>query len=121
MNRVQVSLQERSYDVLIGSNILSELNCLVQEVLSASQFFFVLDTNVEATHGKIAMGSFDCGTDHFALEAVESNKIAATIDSIWTSMLTKGAIGVLVSFQLAVDLPVMLVDSQLPHTFVGYL
>jgi 3-dehydroquinate synthase len=90
MNRVQVSLQERSYDVLIGSNILPELNCLVQEVLSASQFFFVLDANVEATHGEIAMDSFACKTDHYALEAVESNKIADTIDSIWSSMLNQG-------------------------------
>ena len=87
MNTIQVSLQERSYDVLIGCNLLPELQRIAQD---ASQFFFVLDKNIETPHGDLAIQSFPVDSHRFLLEAVESNKTMSKVEDIWSSMLKCG-------------------------------
>ncbi len=87
MNTVQVFLQERSYDVLIGCNLLPELQRIVQD---ASKYFFVLDKNIETPHGNLAMQSFPNESHRFLLEAAESNKTMATVEDVWSSMLDHG-------------------------------
>ena len=90
MNTVTVSLEERTYSILIGSGILQELGSLVHNVVPASKYFFVLDEKVESTHGQTAMLSFAQETDACALLAVESNKTIDSVQAIWSAMLTHG-------------------------------
>ena len=81
MNTIRVSLQERSYDVLIGCDLLPELHRLVEDVQNASQYFFVVDEQVEATHGDTAMQAFGSATKRYALQASEQNKTMSVVAS----------------------------------------
>lgn len=90
MNNVHLALGERSYDMLVGNGILSSLGTLVQDVAPATKMFFVVDTNVLETHAKKAMESFAHDSAVFGIDAVESNKVMPTVESIWSSMLAHG-------------------------------
>ena len=90
MNTVTMSLGNRSYDIIIGSNLLVDLNAIVNEVVSASSYFFVLDNAIETTHGTTAMQSFDGEHSSCAIEATESEKTLATAQHIWSTMLESG-------------------------------
>ncbi len=90
MNSVHVALGDRSYEMLIGNGILSSLSSVVQEVAPATNMFFVVDKNVLETHANKAMASFAQDSAMFGINAVESNKIMSTVESIWSSMLSHG-------------------------------
>ena len=90
MNTVSMSLGDRSYDIIIGSNMLEDLSVLVNEVLKASKYFFVLDSVIETTHAAAAMQSFDGEHSSCAIEATESEKTLATTERIWSTMIESG-------------------------------
>ena len=90
MNTITVSLQDRSYDVIIGSDLLQNMQSLVQQVYQTIDCFFVLDQNIEATYGQIAVQSFGDGVKSFVLKAIESNKTMQSVESIWDAMLKDG-------------------------------
>lgn len=87
MNTVAVQLEKRAYSIHIGSGILNELGSMVSEVVPASKYFFVLDENVESTHGQTAMQSFSQETDACAMQSIEASKTMDSIQSIWSAML----------------------------------
>jgi 3-dehydroquinate synthase len=91
MNTITVPLQERSYDVHVGSDLLQSLQTLVQKVHQTTDCFFVLDQNIESTHGQKAAQSFGDGVKSFVLQAIESNKTMQCVASIWDAMLKDGA------------------------------
>ena len=90
MKSIQVSLEERSYSIQIGSGILKELGSIVQGVAPSSRYFFILDEAIESTHGKNAMGSFSQETDAYVLQSIETNKTVQSIQDIWSSMISYG-------------------------------
>ncbi|MDP7004892.1 MAG: 3-dehydroquinate synthase [Phycisphaerales bacterium] len=90
MKTVSVSLEDRSYDINIGSGILSNLGSLVSKVVPNSKYFFVLDDNIETTHGIQALQSFDEEVNACSLTALESNKTIDSIQAIWSAMLEHG-------------------------------
>ncbi|MGY8752709.1 MAG: 3-dehydroquinate synthase [Phycisphaerales bacterium] len=90
MNKIKVALGERSYDMLVGHEVLGTLGSIVQEAAPASKQFFVVDKNVAQTHGAQAMQSFKKGSDVFSIDAVETNKVMHTVEAIWSSMLAAG-------------------------------
>ncbi|MEE2912255.1 MAG: hypothetical protein VX436_00455, partial [Planctomycetota bacterium] len=74
MNKVTVCLDNRSYEIFIGSNILGNIKGLINEAAAVSSYFFVLDHSIEDTHGVSAMQSFDGSIFSCVIEAVESEK-----------------------------------------------
>jgi len=90
MNTVTVQLEHRAYSIQIGSGIMKELGSMASEVVPASKYFFVLDENVESTHGQTAMHSFSQETDACAMQAIEANKTMDSIQAIWSAMLANG-------------------------------
>jgi 3-dehydroquinate synthase len=90
MNRVTVSLPDRAYEIYIGSNLLSQLAELIENVGCGSKSFVVVDRNVESTHAKTAMDSFDGEIQTHSIDAIESSKTMPTVEHIWESMLSFG-------------------------------
>ena len=90
MKTVPMSLGDRSYDIIVGSNLLGNLSSLVNEVLTASNYFFVIDSVVESTHASVAMQSFDGENLSCAVEAIESKKTLASAQRIWSTMIESG-------------------------------
>ncbi len=90
MNTVTTSLGDNSYDIHIGCNILQELGAIAKSVAPATKHFFVVDKNVEQTHAKEAMQAFGGQCEMVSLDAIESNKTMASVESIWSSMLDAG-------------------------------
>ena len=90
MRIVPVSLGERSYDINIGSGILPELGSQVRNIIPCSKYFFVLDDNIETTHGVEAMLGFSEETNAYSMTALESNKTIDSVRSIWSAMLEHG-------------------------------
>ena len=90
MNTITTSLGDSSYDIHIGCSILHELESIATSVAPSSKHFFVVDKNIEQTHAKVAMQPFDDGSEVCAIDAIESNKTMATVESIWSSMLDAG-------------------------------
>ncbi|MBT5408821.1 MAG: 3-dehydroquinate synthase [Phycisphaerae bacterium] len=88
MNTVDVQLGDRSYSILIGSGILASVGEMLKEVVPSESYFFVIDANVESTHGKVAMGSLVA--EACIVEAIEKNKTAQTLEDIWSSMMASG-------------------------------
>ena len=85
-----MSLGDRSYDIIIGSNMLGDLSALVNEVLAASNYFFVLDSVIETTHAATAMQSFNGKHSSCVIEATESEKSLETSQRIWSTMIESG-------------------------------
>jgi len=90
MNTVSVDLGDRSYDINIGSGLLSTLGTTIQECSPSSKYFFVLDDNIESTHAIAALQSFGTETCTCSVHAIESNKTMACVQDIWSSMLAHG-------------------------------
>ena len=90
MKTVSMLLGDRSYDIIVGSNMLGNLSALVNEVLAASRYFFLLDSVIEATHAAAAMQSFDGEHSSCVIEATESEKTLATAQRIWSTMIESG-------------------------------
>ncbi len=86
MNRVAVSLPNRSYEIYIGSNFLSQLDVIMDDELLSAKTIFVVDRNVESTHAKTAMDSFKGTTHKHVMDAVESRKTMPMVEDIWASM-----------------------------------
>jgi 3-dehydroquinate synthase len=90
MNRIQVCLHENSYDVIIGCNLLQELDKHVQELQLDSNVFFVLDENIKSTHGEVAMCSFGNNLKYCSLTALEKYKTMPAVERIWSTLLEQG-------------------------------
>jgi 3-dehydroquinate synthase len=90
MKTVSMALGDRSYNIIVGSNLLENLNDLVNEVIVASNCFFVLDKAIETTHAAIAMQSFNKENASCVLEAIESEKTLTASQRIWSSMIEAG-------------------------------
>ena len=93
MNTVAVALGSRSYEILVGYEILSSLGSIVQGVSPSKKHFFIVDEKVQETHAQIAVQSFEedsACAEPFGIDAVESNKVMPTVEAIWSSMLRDG-------------------------------
>ena len=90
MNTVHVQLGERSYEICIGSGILTTLGSMLQATVPSSAYFAVVDESIEQTHGTTALDSIEQSTTSFSLEALESNKTCSSLESIWSAMLASG-------------------------------
>ncbi|MET0545355.1 MAG: 3-dehydroquinate synthase [Caulobacterales bacterium] len=68
--RVPVSLGARSYDVVVGDDLLREAGALIAPFLTRKRVFVAADENAEAQHG----------------EALRQSLAAADIDGIWVKV-----------------------------------
>jgi len=86
VREIIVPLDNRSYSIFVGAGILDQLGSLVEQVVSTSNYFFVIDQAIEQTHAAEAMNTF-ARANSISIEAKESNKTIETVQQIWSSML----------------------------------
>lgn len=114
---VRVDLGERSYDIVIGSGLLSASAEFILPLLRAKKVFLVIDENVVEPHGRMlrdALVASNCDVSGMTLPAGEETKSAEHLSAIWDRLaeerygrdcaviaLGGGVIGDLVGFAAA--------------------
>ena len=91
---VHVELGPRSYDIVIGSNILCDASARVARQLSMTQAVVITDTNVETPHAiAVAESLSDAGAkvDLMVVDAGETSKSVATAEQLWQQLLDASA------------------------------
>ena len=89
MNKVTVSLAERSYDVLIGAGLLRDAKQLCSPVVGCTKSYVVADQNVSTTHATVVIDALGA-ENSIEIEANEKNKSLATMQQVWDDMLQSG-------------------------------
>jgi len=87
---VSVDLAERSYEIAIGSGVLSEIGNAFAEISPGAKCAIITDTNVNAAHGDALRGFLDAGNiTHSTIEvaAGEKSKSWATFQSVTDDVL----------------------------------
>ncbi len=93
MPTVHVNLGPRSYDIEIGTGNLARLARDADAWASLSHAVIITDSNVAASHARVAAASFnDFGidVDLLIVEAGEPSKSVDTAQELWTQMLEVG-------------------------------
>lgn len=93
MRTLKVELGERSYDIMIGSDILKESGKLISEATDARRAFIVTDENVEPLYADILTESlFDAGfeAELTVIPAGERSKSLEMLGFLYDSMLSGG-------------------------------
>jgi len=87
---LQVSLGERSYDILVGPGLLAQAGALIRPLLSSPRVFVVTDENIEKLHLETLKDSLDeAGIENHGvvLPAGEQTKDFAHLESLLDAML----------------------------------
>ena len=87
---VHVELGDRSYDIKIGSGVLSSLGEAVRSVSTDARCVIITDTNVNAAHGDQLRAQLDAHhIEHFTLEVApgEKSKSWATFQEVVDGVL----------------------------------
>lgn len=88
--KVQVALGERSYDILIGTNLIDSAGATLRNVLSNPRAAIITDKNVAALHlESLQMSLTEAGIEHSALvfPPGESSKSLATYGDLMSRLL----------------------------------
>ena len=83
---VTVDLDQRSYPILIGSGILTDLGRYLQAICGRTKIVLISDTNVEPIYASKAISGLESAQirgDVITVPAGESSKSAATIEMIY--------------------------------------
>ena len=91
--RVSVALAERSYDIVIGDDLLSDAGTYLRPVLNRQAVFIVTDENVARHHLATVTGALDkSGIAHrtFALPPGEATKDFAHLQALLDDLLDAG-------------------------------
>lgn len=90
LEKVQVSLGERSYDILIGTNLIDGADATLRNVLKNPRVAIITDENVAALHLESLQTSLtEAGIEHSALifPPGESSKSIATYGDLMSRLL----------------------------------
>jgi len=72
---IRVDLSERSYDIQIGSGVLSDIGSAFEEISSGAKCAIITDTNVNAAHGEALRGHLSkAGIQHSTIEIAAGEK-----------------------------------------------
>lgn len=91
---VRVALAERSYDIAIGTGILSEAGGMLTAGRRVTHAAIVTDANLESTHAPTVAESLSrsaIAVDVLVVEAGEPSKSVETADALWRKLLEVGA------------------------------
>jgi 3-dehydroquinate synthase len=94
INTVRVELGERSYDILIGSQMLPDVSARVARRLGMSHAVVITDDNVETPHAVcVAESLTDVGVavDLIVVDAGEGSKSVPTAQRVWQQLLEANA------------------------------
>ena len=90
---IKVDLAERSYDILIGDNVLPSIGHHIAKMFPGARAVIVTDTNVDALHGATVRNSLtDNGIEHadVVVAAGEKSKSFATLEQVVDGVLGAG-------------------------------
>ena len=90
---IKVELAERSYDILIGDNLLPSIGQHIAKMFPGARAVIVTDTNVDALHGATVRNSLtDNGIEHadVVVAAGEKSKSFATLEQVVDGVLGAG-------------------------------
>jgi len=93
MKTVHVRLGERSYDIHIGKDLISNLGPLLKDLSLGKKGVILTDTNVGPKYAEIVRKSLtECNTQVEVIEipAGENSKSIQTAQSLWENLLKKG-------------------------------
>ncbi|MDX1961808.1 MAG: 3-dehydroquinate synthase [Pirellulales bacterium] len=93
MPNVSVALGPRSYDIVIGQNLLAHAGQFVQSRLRASHVVVVTDENVEPLYGEVVLKSLAGVTercDMVGIPAGETSKSVDCLAALWEKLLEFG-------------------------------
>jgi 3-dehydroquinate synthase len=91
---VRVELGERSYDILIGSEVLQEVSAHVARELGMTHAVVITDDNVETPHAICVAESLsdaDVAVDLIVVDAGETSKSVRTAERLWQQLLEANA------------------------------
>ncbi|NUQ63269.1 MAG: 3-dehydroquinate synthase [Pirellulales bacterium] len=94
VQNVRVDLAERSYDILIGYQILDRTGPFIAERCKVSDAVVITDANVEEPHAiRVAesLAGESVGVDLVVVEAGELSKSVETASLLWEKLLQLGA------------------------------
>ncbi|MEH6525836.1 MAG: 3-dehydroquinate synthase [Sneathiella sp.] len=90
VSRVPVSLGERSYEIVIGDDLLSQAGTYLKPILRSSRVAILTDENVAPLHlERLTKSLGEVGIDHISiiLPAGESSKSLATYEKVMDQLL----------------------------------
>jgi 3-dehydroquinate synthetase len=88
---VRVNLAERSYDIEVGTNTLSQLGTFVSQREKVTHAVVITDRNVAEHHAVPAVEALHAAgirVDLLAIDAGEAMKSVASADMLWNSLAT---------------------------------
>ena len=91
MSKVTVDLGARSYDIIIGDDLLAQAGILIQPHLKAKRVAIVTDENVYALHGKDLESALSAYETHMIIRpAGESQKSFEGLQSVLEALFKAG-------------------------------
>ncbi|MEP1205757.1 MAG: 3-dehydroquinate synthase [Rhizobiaceae bacterium] len=90
---IRVDLAERSYDIVIGDDVLPSIGARIAEMYPEARAVIITDTNVDGLHGEALRHSLaKSGVDHASVvvEAGEKSKSFATLEQVVDEILAAG-------------------------------
>jgi 3-dehydroquinate synthase len=87
---VRVALGPRSYDIVLGSNLLSSVGELLVQLTQASHVFLITDNHLLESHAQTAAESLQASglrCDRGVIPAGESYKTVAECERMWRELL----------------------------------
>jgi 3-dehydroquinate synthase len=90
---IQVDLAERSYDIVIGDDVLASIGGRLAQMFPGARAIIITDTNVDALHGEAVRDSLSAsGIDHatVVVAAGEKSKSFATLETVVDEVLAAG-------------------------------
>jgi 3-dehydroquinate synthase len=90
MSVIKVSLGERSYDIVIGTDLLAHTAQFIAERTKSKHAIVITDENVERLHGEVVLNSLSselARVDLVAVPAGEKSKCADFVAALWEKML----------------------------------
>ncbi|MCL4171177.1 UNVERIFIED_CONTAM: hypothetical protein GTU68_047009, partial [Idotea baltica] len=90
MKKVEISLGENSYDVLIGSGLLGELSQLLSKTLSDRKIALISDRNISAQYGTALLKELKAaGLKRIQIDfdSGEANKTFETVHSLYQPLI----------------------------------
>ncbi len=91
---VHVELGARSYDIVIGSDILRDASVRIAQQLKLTHAIVITDDNVETPHAIAVAESLadaEASVDLMVIEAGETSKSASMADTLWNQLLEANA------------------------------
>ena len=90
MKRLTIDLADRSYDILIGRNLLSRVGALVSEILSPSRVVVLTHPSIQSLYGDTLSASFkvlNCPSHILEIPEGEASKSLSQAEKIFDKLM----------------------------------